>query len=104
MGLIGLLVGCSSEQAPGSMGGTDFMDMSTTVSILVTGTTDHCRHEVNKRSTISTLTRRSMSMAIPAIPAMTEAANMRPASRGEAIPGVGAIPGAAVIVNSAGVR
>src|SRR5271163_4790856 len=91
MGLIGFLVGCSSGLGPGSTALTDFMAMSTTATILTTATTDRFRYGARSRSTISTLTRRSMSMATPAIPAMMEAANTPLDSPAEAIPVVAAV-------------
>jgi hypothetical protein len=95
MGLIGLPAGCSSGPAPGTTALTDFTDMSTTVTILVTVTTDPFHQRARSRSTISTRTRRLMSMATAAIQAMTEAANTLPDSRAEAIPAVAAVTPAA---------
>lgn len=95
MGPIGSPAGCSSEPARGSTVLTDFMDTSMTVTTLVTATTDHFQQGVNRRSAISMLTRRSMSMGTPAIQAMTEAANTPPDSRAEAIPVVAAVTPAA---------
>jgi hypothetical protein len=55
------------------------MVMSTTTTILVTGTTDRIRHEGRSLTTISTQTKRGTGVVMWAMPAMMGAANMPPA-------------------------
>ena len=107
-GQIGLMGGCSLGPARGFTDLTDFMAMSTTTTILDTGTTDRIRHEGSSLTTISTQTKRVTEMAMWAMPAMMGRPNMSPAHhQAEATPEVEATPEAeatqkAVITRGAG--
>ena len=63
MAPIGSLVGSLSEPDRGFTDIRVFTVMSTTATILITGTMDHCRNMVQRRSTTSAETRPGMGAA-----------------------------------------
>ena len=89
---------CLSGPAHGFTVRAGSMAMSTTATILVTATADRFLPTGNRRSAISTLTRRRTGMATSAIPAMTEAANIPPDFKGEAMAEAPADMAAAVVI------